>query len=170
MTSQSTAVDGSNYTKVLYCCEDCGHVQSVTHVEVDGVTYVGSRSNWCDACGDGLPIQIKEGDVLHRYPRRGKNVVSKVAFYPDDGFPLCDGYMVGEDDGKSPLYPTADEAIAAYVQANPNLALVKSTQDALICKIMCRLADLLDDDHFNEISCMVESAGVCPSQITEDLK
>lgn len=30
-------------------------------------------------------------------------------FRPDDGYPLCTGYMVGADDGKSTLYPTARE-------------------------------------------------------------
>ncbi len=33
--------------------------------------------------------------------------ISKVPFYPDDGWPLCDGYMVGKDDGKTPLHHRA---------------------------------------------------------------
>lgn len=42
--------------------------------------------------------------------------VSVVLFRPDDGFPLCYGYMVGPDDGKSVLYPTPEEAIEAHRQ------------------------------------------------------
>ncbi len=38
--------------------------------------------------------------------------ISRVAFCPDDGFPLCDGYMVGPDDGKSTLHVHASEAFA----------------------------------------------------------
>jgi len=33
--------------------------------------------------------------------------ISRVPFRPDDGFPICDGYMVGQDDGVSTLGPTA---------------------------------------------------------------
>lgn len=33
--------------------------------------------------------------------------ISCVPFRPDDGWPICDGYMVGADDGKTPLTPTA---------------------------------------------------------------
>jgi hypothetical protein len=36
-----------------------------------------------------------------------------VPFRPDDGFPVCTGYTLGEDDGKSVLYPTAREAFIA---------------------------------------------------------
>ena len=35
-----------------------------------------------------------------------------VAFRPDDGWPICTGYMVGPDDGKSPLETTAARAFA----------------------------------------------------------
>lgn len=35
-----------------------------------------------------------------------------VAFRPDDGFPICTGYMVGPDDGKSPLETHASKAFA----------------------------------------------------------
>ncbi len=31
-------------------------------------------------------------------------------FRPDDGFPICTGYMVGKDDGQSALAPTAKDA------------------------------------------------------------
>ncbi len=36
--------------------------------------------------------------------------ITCVPFRPDDGYPMCDGYMVGTDDGKSVLYPTARRA------------------------------------------------------------
>lgn len=39
--------------------------------------------------------------------------VRVVPFYPDEGFPLCDGYTFGADDGKSILYPRARDAFAA---------------------------------------------------------
>ncbi|MGY2258173.1 hypothetical protein [Pseudomonas sp. SDO55104_S430] len=35
-----------------------------------------------------------------------------VAFRPDDGWPICTGYMVGPDDGKSPLQTTAAKAFS----------------------------------------------------------
>lgn len=35
-----------------------------------------------------------------------------VPFRPDDGFPICTGYMVGPDDGRTVLTPTAAEAFA----------------------------------------------------------
>jgi len=40
--------------------------------------------------------------------------VTEVLFRPDDGWPLCYGYMVGPDDGKSILHPTPQEAVTAY--------------------------------------------------------
>ena len=36
--------------------------------------------------------------------------IASVAFRPDDGWPICTGYMVGTDDGKSPLETTAARA------------------------------------------------------------
>lgn len=39
--------------------------------------------------------------------------VSVVPFRPDEGFPLCDGYTFGADDGRSVLHPTASKAFAA---------------------------------------------------------
>ncbi len=44
--------------------------------------------------------------------------VTEVPFRPDDGFPICAGYMVGADDGKSTLYPTPDAARAAHRRAS----------------------------------------------------
>ena len=46
--------------------------------------------------------------------RPGDDDVTCVQFRPDDGFPLCDGYKVGPDDGISTLYPTPEEARAAH--------------------------------------------------------
>ncbi|BCQ63169.1 hypothetical protein PBOI14_49190 [Pseudomonas sp. Boi14] len=40
-----------------------------------------------------------------------------VAFRPDDGFPICTGYMVGPDDGKSVLETTAAKAFAKLWQS-----------------------------------------------------
>lgn len=40
--------------------------------------------------------------------------VTCVRFRPDDGFPICDGFMVGPDDGKAGLYPTRERAIEAH--------------------------------------------------------
>jgi hypothetical protein len=42
--------------------------------------------------------------------------VTAVEFRPDDGYPLCWGYMVGEDDGKSALYTTPEKALAAHLR------------------------------------------------------
>lgn len=39
--------------------------------------------------------------------------VSMVPFYPDDGFPLSKGYVLGEDDGKCGLHPSPRKAFAA---------------------------------------------------------
>ena len=38
--------------------------------------------------------------------------ISEVPFRPDDGFPVCSGYMAGPDDGVSPLDPTARDTFA----------------------------------------------------------
>ncbi|WP_065259007.1 hypothetical protein [Pseudomonas bananamidigenes] len=38
--------------------------------------------------------------------------ISAVAFRPDDGWPICTGYMVGPDDGKTALETTAAKAFA----------------------------------------------------------
>lgn len=38
--------------------------------------------------------------------------VSMVPFYPDDGLPLSQGFMVGADDGKTPLETSAAKAFA----------------------------------------------------------
>lgn len=40
-----------------------------------------------------------------------------VPFRPDDGFPICTGYMVGPDDGKSVLETTAAKAFAKLWQS-----------------------------------------------------
>jgi len=39
--------------------------------------------------------------------------VTMTPFYPDDGFPLSQGFMLGMNDGKSKLYPTALAAFEA---------------------------------------------------------
>lgn len=53
------------------------------------------------------------GTLIRRFVQDGLTI-SEVEFYPDEGFPLCLGYMVGEDDGRSPLYPTPAAAIARH--------------------------------------------------------
>ena len=67
------------------------------------------------ACRLVLPVEsvrgeratdISEADAL------AEGVIG-VPFRPDDGFPVCTGYTLGEDDGKSVLYPTAREAFIA---------------------------------------------------------
>lgn len=54
--------------------------------------------------------------------------VTIVPFHPADGFPLSDGYMVGKNDGKSVLYPTAREALTALVE---QLVQSRAERDAL---------------------------------------
>lgn len=39
--------------------------------------------------------------------------VSVVPFRPDEGFPVCDGFMIGPNDEKSVLHPTALKAFSA---------------------------------------------------------
>jgi hypothetical protein len=39
--------------------------------------------------------------------------INCVQFRPADGFPICDGYMVGEDDGKTPLEASAKNSFRA---------------------------------------------------------
>lgn len=41
-------------------------------------------------------------------------LVSEVEFRPDDGFPLCLGYMVGHDDGVTSLDVSPGEAVRKY--------------------------------------------------------
>jgi len=38
--------------------------------------------------------------------------ITCVPFRPDDGWPICDGYMVGKDDSKTSLAPTAKKAFS----------------------------------------------------------
>ncbi len=42
--------------------------------------------------------------------------VTTVVFRPDDGYPLCDGYMIGPDDGKTLLHTTPKKAVLAYLR------------------------------------------------------
>jgi hypothetical protein len=52
---------------------------------------------------------------LHEITEAGARAegVQAVPFYPDDGFPLSTGYMLGANDGRSPLHRTPREAFAA---------------------------------------------------------
>ncbi len=54
--------------------------------------------------------------AIERALRRSAPPVHQVAFFPDEGFPLSIGYVVGADDGVSTLYPTPAAAIEAWVR------------------------------------------------------
>lgn len=41
--------------------------------------------------------------------------ISTVSFRPDDGWPMCDGYMVGKDDGTTGLSVSIEEAVTTFV-------------------------------------------------------
>lgn len=44
--------------KVPYICRDCGHTQHQTEIVMpDGSFYVGGSANWCEMCGNGLPVR-----------------------------------------------------------------------------------------------------------------
>lgn len=44
--------------KVPYVCRDCGHTQHQTEIVMpDGTFYVGGSANWCEMCGNGLPVR-----------------------------------------------------------------------------------------------------------------
>lgn len=43
-----------------------------------------------------------------------KEGISEVDFYPDDGFPLCSGYMIGKDDGKTALSNTPQKPFSKF--------------------------------------------------------
>ena len=42
--------------------------------------------------------------------------IREIYFRPDDGFPLCVGYIIGSDDGKSTAYQNADKAYLVYLK------------------------------------------------------
>ena len=58
----------------------------------------------------------QERDALRAQFAKLSAAVTVVPFHPDDGFPLSDGFMVGKNEGKSTLYPTAAEALSAVVE------------------------------------------------------
>ena len=70
--------------------------------------------------------------------------VTVVPFYPADGFPLSDGFMIGADDGKSTLYPTASEALAALVaqlvKARADIAAEKEKRAPVLSTLTEQLA------------------------------
>lgn len=43
---------------------------------------------------------------------RWRSCVTMVLFRPDDGFPICEGWMIGPDDGKTPLQTSEENARA----------------------------------------------------------
>lgn len=47
--------------------------------------------------------------------------INEILFYPDDGFPLSVGYIIGEDDGKSLADVTPDEAYESYLKMKQNI-------------------------------------------------
>lgn len=60
---------------------------------------------------EGLAVDRESGRVLGW---AAVPMVTRVPFRPDDGFPICDGYMVGLDDGKTVLCSTPEEAVATW--------------------------------------------------------
>ena len=69
----------------------------------------------------------QERDALRAQFAKLSAAVTVVPFHPDDGFPLSDGFMVGKNEGKSTLYPTAEEALVAIVD---QLAQARAKRDA----------------------------------------
>ena len=67
------------------------------------------------ACRLVLPVESVRGERARDISEADALAegVNGVPFRPDDGFPVCTGYTLGEDDGKSVLYPTAREAFIA---------------------------------------------------------
>lgn len=62
-----------------------------------------------------FPIAAKNGWTESMFVEDGL-LISAVSFYLGDPgeYPLALGYTVGENDGRSTLYPTVQEAIVAY--------------------------------------------------------
>ncbi len=70
---------------------------------------------------------MQEATALRAQFAKLSAAVTVVPFHPDDGFPLSDGFMVGKNEGKSTLYPTAEEALVAIVD---QLAQARAKRDA----------------------------------------
>lgn len=52
--------------KVPYVCRDCGHTQHQTEIVMpDGTFYVGGSANWCEMCGNGLPVRQVPAPKTH---------------------------------------------------------------------------------------------------------
>lgn len=59
MTQMKELLGGSASKRAWYKCEDCGHEQQVTEITTaNQQVYLSSAANWCDACGDGLPLRM----------------------------------------------------------------------------------------------------------------
>ena len=57
-------------------------------------------------------VRVERVQDISEDDAKAEGVPGPVPFYPDEGFPLSDGYPVRDDDGESALYPTAAAAFA----------------------------------------------------------
>jgi len=62
-------------------------------------------------CSDAREAAFALGHAAMRI-ERWRTCITEVPFRPDDGFPICVGYMVGPDDGKTGLRPKEEHARA----------------------------------------------------------
>jgi len=72
------------------------------------ITFFSSLPGWQGSDEMGAPLTYRKLTVSEEDARA--EGINLVPFYPDEGFPLCNGFMVGKDDGKTALHPTAREA------------------------------------------------------------
>lgn len=61
---------------------------------------------YVDSKGVHNPI-VYSGKITNIPPDVAEKHATQVDFYPDEGFPLSEGYMLGEDDSVSTLYTDA---------------------------------------------------------------
>jgi hypothetical protein len=64
-----------------------------------------------------------------------------VPFYPDDGFPLSKGFMVGQDDGQSPLLPSAVQAFRELWESLHNDPGQRWNDDPALARIPFELVE-----------------------------
>jgi hypothetical protein len=121
------ALDGKSPKKIATSCLDAGYAKPWAPIwyEADGSRPDNETANTFEGKGKSRPsifmprwasrilldvvdVRVERLNDISEMDARAEGI-SQVTFIPDDGFPPSLGYMVGKDDGKSPLHTSAKE-------------------------------------------------------------